>query len=575
MSYLDLPRLCFSGKFQADVSTQNNDPGHYSPEVILNPWWNKMGSHFFQFADCTVGSVTFAGGHFETTEAGDSIVTTPVISTNDPQVAKMVDLDPEQQMVSQIWGLQLCIGDRDKGNYVLGNFRAAPFRDLGGRVPTKGGMGAVSATYLSVIDVLEWGTKLSPAMSALQTAGGNLLSIRFVVDLFDAQAMLPGFIPNPHFTWGRVCGAVGPAKATDPTNFVVGRFLRIPPAPPQPMMADAAAAKVGRAEAAAAPPAPPPSFNYAPAIVETSTDTTGRLSFDFGNSLSITPDGEPYPQMGTLQVAISGGATIGTIPATKDDYLQRSWIYDFFDNSLANAAAAAPLTLLSDGKTALIENENGTYVDFTEWVYRANPEDSPLNVTVMTLQWGKALANQTVNIIDNSANVLAPASVNVIPPDQPATNMPFDTSPGISFPPQVTTGSDGTKTFQVTLTDPGDPRDGLEGQVYAIAPQWDQDANPDPWIAASILLHTGQPPVPDDPQWETDILPIFAQYMKLYPFMQDRMNLADEATVIAGAKFIEKLLTLPMTDPRFMPVTRDLSSVRLNTILKWLRAQQK
>ena len=125
------------------------------------------------------------------------------------------------------------------------------------------------------------------------------------------------------------------------------------------------------------------------------------------------------------------------------------------------------------------------------------------------------------------------------------------------------------------MSDPGDPRDGLEGQVYAIAANWGQEDNPDPWIAVSILLHTGQPPIPDNPQWETDILPTFAQYMKLYPFMQDRMNLADEATVIAGAKFIEKLLTMPISDPRFMPVTRDLSSVRLNTILKWLRAQKK
>ena len=53
------------------------------------------------------------------------------------------------------------------------------------------------------------------------------------------------------------------------------------------------------------------------------------------------------------------------------------------------------------------------------------------------------------------------------------------------------------------------------------------------------------------------------------------MNLADEATVIGGASFIEKLLKLPMSDPRFMPVTRDLSSARRQTILKWLAAQKK
>ena len=90
-------------------------------------------------------------------------------------------------------------------------------------------------------------------------------------------------------------------------------------------------------------------------------------------------------------------------------------------------------------------------------------------------------------------------------------------------------------------------------------------------IAANILLHSNYP-IPDTPEWETDVLPIFAQYMKLYPFMKARMDLTDEATVIANASTIESLLTLPITSPSFMPVTRDLSSSRLATILKWLRA---
>ena len=49
MSYLDLPRLCFIGKFQADVSTSNNDPGHYRPGKVTNPWWNGNGSNSSSF----------------------------------------------------------------------------------------------------------------------------------------------------------------------------------------------------------------------------------------------------------------------------------------------------------------------------------------------------------------------------------------------------------------------------------------------------------------------------------------------------------------------------------------------
>jgi hypothetical protein len=50
------------------------------------------------------------------------------------------------------------------------------------------------------------------------------------------------------------------------------------------------------------------------------------------------------------------------------------------------------------------------------------------------------------------------------------------------------------------------------------------------------------------------------------------MDLTDEDKVKKNASLITNLLTLPITNPSFMPVTRDLSSSRLATILKWLRA---
>jgi hypothetical protein len=574
MSYLDLPRLCFIGKFQADVSTSNNDPCHFAPGKVKNPWWNSNGSNCFQFQGATVTSVTLAGGVFQNTAADDPIVTTPVISTNNPQMGKLVDLDPEQQMVSQVWGLQLCIGDQSSGNYVLGNFQAVNFRDMtGGRCPQPADqIGGAGATYLSVMDVLEWGPNLSNAMSKLQTASGNLLSVRFVVDLYDDMSTLPNSdTPNPNFTWGRVCGAVGPANPSDPRNFVVGRFLRIPatPSPAAAAVSALALMKSGAITEVDAPTAtlPPASYNYAPAIVDVPND---HVAFDFGNSLCVTASGESYPGMGTLQVATSGGTVIGPIPATTDDYTQRSWIYDFNGNGVAAPLATQPLALLENGSQVLVENPNGTYVDFTEWVYRANAGDPPLEITVMTLQWGQALADQTVGIVDVSSTLLQSP-----PPKQfggvGCTNMPFSTTPGLSYKSPVKTGNDGTVTFHVTLSDPGDPRDGLEGQVYAIAPQWDQDGNPDGNIAASILLHSN-PPVPDTPQWATDVLPTFAQYMKLYPFMKARMDLTNEQTVKTNASVIANMLQLPITDPRFMPVTRDLSSSKLQTILKWLRA---
>lgn len=572
MSYLDLPRLTFFGQFRADPSTSNNDPCHYAPGPVENPWWNKMGSQFFQFRGCTVTSVATATGKLQTAKGDDSIISTPVVSTDDPQVAKLVDLDPEQQMVSQVWGLQLCIGDRSSRNYVLANFRATNFRDMSGRVPGKHGSRYAGAAYTSALDVIEWGSALSPALSALKAVNDKALSIRFVLDRYDNAPMLADFVPNPNFTFGRVTGAIGPLKANEPTTFVVGRFLRVPLSPLAAALRKAAALMKSmgdvQQDAAPAEAAPAPVFNYAHAIVD---PASGRLSFDFGNSLCFEADGNPYP-MGTLTAGVAGGASIAPIPATLDDYKQRSWIYDVFNAGSAAAAAKAPLALLSNGSQVLIENPNGSYVDVAEWVYRTNPGDPPMDVKVMTMQWGAPMPNQTVQIIDAGEILLSPPPPN--PPGVGCTNMPFSTPKALKYPAKVTTGGDGTITFQVvTERDPGHPRDGLDGQVYAISPRWKLDGNPDENIGASILVHTGGS-VPDKPDWEKDVLPTFAQYMKLYPFMQDRMDLTNQPTVIASSKLIQQLLQLPFASPGFMPATRDLSSVKLNTILKWLKTHE-
>ncbi|MFI5457372.1 MAG: hypothetical protein ACHRXM_18160, partial [Isosphaerales bacterium] len=70
MSYLDVPRLNFSGGFAADPSTVDNNRDNFvlgaplsndpnSPNWVL---WNPMGSHVFQFLGCTVRSAVLQDG---------------------------------------------------------------------------------------------------------------------------------------------------------------------------------------------------------------------------------------------------------------------------------------------------------------------------------------------------------------------------------------------------------------------------------------------------------------------------------------------------------------------------------
>src|SRR5262250_2393962 len=74
MSYLFPPRLTFSGQFQADVSTVNNDPEHFDSRNFqpnydlaqnansMNGWWNPRGTGAWRFFGCKVQQVFYRDG---------------------------------------------------------------------------------------------------------------------------------------------------------------------------------------------------------------------------------------------------------------------------------------------------------------------------------------------------------------------------------------------------------------------------------------------------------------------------------------------------------------------------------
>src|SRR5256885_8057357 len=110
MSYLNALRLHFSGKFQANVSTVNNDPGHFDNATFQpsyqqmqggaawNGWFNPQGDAAFRLLGCRVTSASLANG--EPPPASD-VINRALVADSDSQVcAKLVDLDSEQQLVS-------------------------------------------------------------------------------------------------------------------------------------------------------------------------------------------------------------------------------------------------------------------------------------------------------------------------------------------------------------------------------------------------------------------------------------------------------------------------------------------
>jgi hypothetical protein len=131
MSYLDIPRVVFAGDFQADVSTLNNQPRNFDIETFHETShsgptnWNPTGSGAFRLLHCTVRGVFDADG---AADPADPLLAAIVGGSGDRVSAKIVDLDPQWQGSSELWGLRVEL--RAGADLILaGDFEPADFRD--------------------------------------------------------------------------------------------------------------------------------------------------------------------------------------------------------------------------------------------------------------------------------------------------------------------------------------------------------------------------------------------------------------------------------------------------------------
>ncbi len=132
-SYLGFPRLQFSGKFQANPSTLNNTPDNYNPEIdspeVISLFWNPNGNGGFNLKDCVVTRVVYEDGNAATSAEQDPIIGQPVAVADSGPIPRLVDLDPMQQNVSEIWGLSLQIGGATSG-LVKGDYIEAAYNGI-------------------------------------------------------------------------------------------------------------------------------------------------------------------------------------------------------------------------------------------------------------------------------------------------------------------------------------------------------------------------------------------------------------------------------------------------------------
>jgi len=171
MSYLHSPRLVFSGDFEADVSTVNNDVRHYdvatferrfqepSAGNVQNGWWNPSGGSAFRFVGCRVRGAVYDDGTATADAAAEPLVGKLVAGPGDRSSGKMIDLDPQMQMTSELWGITLRIYGEEEGLVVEGDLLPPGFRDLQTRqVAAQSQNGQpLGASWTSVLSRLRWG----------------------------------------------------------------------------------------------------------------------------------------------------------------------------------------------------------------------------------------------------------------------------------------------------------------------------------------------------------------------------------------------------------------------------------
>jgi hypothetical protein len=581
MSYLNPTRVHFAGQFRADVSTVNNDDQHFNSAAFTpsdqdyggdNGWWQPSGTGAWRLCGCVITAAAW-DGKFATTSAEDPVVGLPLKNSSDRVDAKIVDLDPDQQLVSTIFGLEVRIADPVSGAVLMtGQFSPAPFMDIWSR----GGEGDTGASvfYQSTLVDVVWGDlSASPALRALQAATiQRQLSMRFMVDSYNMGGDKRGY--------GRIVGTIGPALAGDPAHFVAGRHLA------------STGSNLGNVTCCLDPKAT-------------------HILADFGNALTNDANGN-VPDSGDIHlVAVKNGAAhlsaadvvdLGSLVgyAAPGYYEQTAGIQAFPPNGSLTAQQLQALQTLplaavqSDGaggwNVLSEEAPDGIYARADMFVCRMNPGESrtlPIQVT----QFGQPLAGQTI-VATISSKRIGRSQGGSFAVSTPVTALQLQ----FSGP----TGVDGWTSLTITGGDPGRPRrypggQYLDGQVYEIDLAVVNAANAgtefNPWLFISVLLFS-ETAVPGTVTWNGDVLPILQQYANLYPrphgpvvnydpkypdepnptpLLHPVISLTNKDWVGSFAPRILTALGLPIEHPNHMPVTRDLSAGRRGILQKWMQ----
>ncbi|HKR13856.1 MAG TPA: hypothetical protein VJT15_17460 [Pyrinomonadaceae bacterium] len=581
MSYLDSPRIHFRGWFQADVSTINNDVRFFQNDSFVpeyqqlnaNGSWNPRGTGIFRILDTSITG-GFLDGKSLTSPTDDSAIGLTLQNATDRAPGKLVDLDPQQQMVSEIFGMQMRLADPKAEALFEGDFSPAAFTNLWQRQQTGPATDQqLCAYYQSVLKNVVWSEYLdSPLLNALKAATQDgKLSINFNVFGFGRDPS------QPRYTMGHLVGTIGPYYSGEPEQFVFGRQM-----------------------ITYAPNWPVPDTNVNSLQAKLAADRNS-LTADFGNTFPIVDSsGAPFSvgrvHLGVLRsnpdtriTAVDRTQVIllGEVPYLSDTwYTETAGVqtFDLTQNPDARLLVqASPLVLLTPvaGQTTfnvlLQESIHGLYVRADNFVYRMNPGETQ-QVNFYATQFGNPHGSAAINLSATDGFMGGSGGgASITPPPRPAAAIPDINKPADAFmyKDSITTNGMGFAALDLTTSPDGpqNPRGYIEGQLYGVGYQIaDLPAGyiSNPMNYVSVLAFDKKE-VPAKPTWYQDIQPLFTQYGNLYPIMSKFVvDLNNYEAVVHRTAILKLAFSLPIEDANHMPVTRDLGAGARDTILKWL-----
>lgn len=582
MSYLHLPRIVFTGDFLSDVSTINNDVSHYNVDTFrpsfqkpnisgVNGWWNPEGGASFDFKDCQIQKICYSDGTTADSSDMNDLIGEFIRGAEGRSPAKMVDLDPQQQLVSELWAVQLRIVNKAGDEVLSGDLVTTAFKDVQMRQTdgAKVNLQPLGASWTTVLENLVWGES-SDQYRILKDLKAVTHDNRLSLNLngFAYNKALP---EDSRFSLGKMLGGIGPWFRNEPETFVAERRLFA-------------------------------TKNFAPGAAFVSYFTTSNfrfdteknlLSIDFGNSMPVGNELGDVTVTNQYVLAVSKYSlnnapntddfpldteefnVIGDLPYSQGNWLLKTGgIVDMnISQDLADQLKNNQLLLLKkiDDNYTLIARESfdGLNVRADNMVQRIDTGDKPI-VYFFASQWGEPLPTGSVSIHLAPPTATAPGAIC----PTPGNNYPIE---GLSFDSTNVGITNGKGELTITGNRIDKPRVYIDGQIYFVEYELADSPTDYADLARNFLsVHLRDYyVVPDKPKW-SDIQETMQQFSNLYPIMSKYLvDLGDREALLTRKDILLFAFNQDINSPMYMPVTRDLSETKRITIVKWLESNGK